>query len=435
MLIGDATTETRWLIKGVAVLVVLAALLVPAWLIARRGGYRRRALLQAGTFFGAANFAVLAVAIALDVNVPGDYAASVYFQGSPHQRYFHLIDAFSALGSVYVVVPVTVLLALLFGLRSVRAGLYILTTMLVSTVINLVAKGLFQRPPPGGSEAQSIALFAFPSGHTMRTMTLALALTIVLPRSRWRWPVAAAAILLAVLIGLSRIYIGSHFFSDVVGGWSLALTVACGVALLSPRLFPEPLEVDGAAAPDLGGVEDAAPRDLEVVLFDWGDTLMVDHGFDGPMAGWPNVEAVPGAAQVLSALADDYVIGVATNTDDSGAELVEAALRRVGLAEHVAQVFSSRDIGARKPEPAFYAAVLRGLGAMRGDATPLRPDRAVMIGDNYVNDVAGAKRAGLRTIWFNQDDRQPLGESASDHDAVIESLEELPAALGRLDRT
>ncbi len=88
-----------------------------------------------------------------------------------------------------------------------------------------------------------------------------------------------------------------------------------------------------------------------------------------------------------------------------------------------------------KPDPAFYAAVLRELS----ETTPARrrptaADEVVMVGDSYTNDVAGAKAAGLRAIWFNQDGRQTLGEAASDHDAVIESLEDLPAVLAALSR-
>ena len=77
-----------------------------------------------------------------------------------------------------------------------------------------------------------------------------------------------------------------------------------------------------------------------------------------------------------------------------------AALDRVGLARFIDRVFSSRDIGARKPDPAFYAAVLDALradAAARGEPT-LRADEVVMVGDNYENDVAGALAAGLRGV-------------------------------------
>ena len=83
-----------------------------------------------------------------------------------------------------------------------------------------------------------------------------------------------------------------------------------------------------------------------------------------------------------------------------------AALGRVGLARFIDRVFSSRDLGTRKPDPAFYAAVLAGLrddAAARGEPA-LRPNEVVMIGDNFENDVAGAAAAGLRAVWFDPRD-------------------------------
>ena len=378
----SGAADTGWLLKGVLVVLVLAALLVPTWLIARRGAYSRRAWLQAATFFGVANFAVLAAAVAVDLNIPGDYAASAFFQELHLAGQTHRVELFTMLGGWYLVLPLTVLAALVVAVWSPRAALYLVTAVVVSTVVNVAMKGLFQRVPPHSDGADSILLAAFPSGHAMRTMTLALALAVVLPARRWRWPLAIAAVGLAALVGLSRIYLQDHFFSDVVGAWALALAVACGLALVWPGLAP--------ARPASAGIR--------AVLFDWGNTLMIDDGRAGPMAEWREVAAVPGAADTLAALDGDYVIAVATNADDSGADLVTAALGRVGLARHVTRVFSSRDIGARKPDPAFYAAVLRDLdGLVANGADPLRPDQVVMVGDSYANDIAGAKAAGLLT--------------------------------------
>ena len=139
------------------------------------------------------------------------------------------------------------------------------------------------------------------------------------------------------------------------------------------------------------------------MLFDWGNTLMVDDGQPGSMATWPQVAAVAGAAEALAALHGRCRICVATNADDSGSEEVMAAMGRVGLARYIDRVFSSRDLGARKPEPAFYAAVhaaLRADAAARAEPT-LRADEVVMVGDNFENDVAGALAAGLRAVWFD----------------------------------
>ena len=155
---------------------------------------------------------------------------------------------------------------------------------------------------------------------------------------------------------------------------------------------------------------------------------MRDDGTQGgPMATWPHVAAVPGAQQVLRSLRPRYRLIVATNAADSDGEQVRAALARVGLDDLVDDVVTSREVGACKPDPAFFRAALRAAAAGR----PFSPRRAVMVGDSWENDVAGALAAGLRAIWFNPlDGGRPCGGPAPD--AEITKLSQLPRALEEL---
>jgi len=80
---------------------------------------------------------------------------------------------------------------------------------------------------------------SFPSGHA--TTSAAVALTVIVlawPRlaGRRRWTVVAGAAVLAVAVGFSRLVLGVHFLSDVVGGWLGATALVFGlVALLRVR--------------------------------------------------------------------------------------------------------------------------------------------------------------------------------------------------------
>ena len=60
---------------------------------------------------------------------------------------------------------------------------------------------------------------SFPSGHSANAMMIYLCLALLLPRER-RGPWIAAALVIAGLVGLSRMMLGVHWPSDVVGGWS-----------------------------------------------------------------------------------------------------------------------------------------------------------------------------------------------------------------------
>jgi HAD superfamily hydrolase (TIGR01509 family) len=163
---------------------------------------------------------------------------------------------------------------------------------------------------------------------------------------------------------------------------------------------------------------------IQAVVFDWGDTVMRNlPGYSGPMVHWPVVEVVPGVEETLRTLHATRKLALATNARDSGTELVRAALRRVGLETHFDFVLTARDLGAGKPDPRFFQALLARLGS--------GADETVMVGDDYQTDVIGAKEAGLKAVWFNETGvpcphRHPL------HDAEVTAMADLPAAIENL---
>jgi putative hydrolase of the HAD superfamily len=165
-------------------------------------------------------------------------------------------------------------------------------------------------------------------------------------------------------------------------------------------------------------------RESRCILFDWGETLMrVFPEFEGPMVTWPRVEAVSGVNETLSGLRREWTLALATNADDSQQRDVWLALERVGLESLIDRVYCSRVIGHRKPSPEYFACILRELGMDR--------ENVVMVGDDYVEDVLGANRSGIRAIWFNERSNE---ERVSEAHRTIHELKELPGELKLLLR-
>jgi len=161
---------------------------------------------------------------------------------------------------------------------------------------------------------------------------------------------------------------------------------------------------------------------VKTIVFDWGDTLMVDDPRQNtPMVDWPKVSAVPGSSETLAKLHGRYHLALATSAELSTVEQIRAALARGGLNEFIDDVFTKNQLnGARKPEIGFYRGIALKL--------TLQPDQLLMVGDHYRADILGASAAGWFTAWYN-----PMQKTSTQlnplYDLDLTSLTELPAAL------
>ena len=134
-----------------------------------------------------------------------------------------------------------------------------------------------------------------------------------------------------------------------------------------------------------------------IVMFDWGDTLMVDApGASTPMSEWPEVRAVDGAAALLGhLLASERRIMLVTSARASDEPQIRVALARVGLDGFVERIYCFKNTGLPKGAE-LYQLILRNLNA--------NADQVVMIGDNFENDIQPANACGIQGIWL-----KPLG--------------------------
>jgi HAD superfamily hydrolase (TIGR01549 family) len=123
------------------------------------------------------------------------------------------------------------------------------------------------------------------------------------------------------------------------------------------------------------------------------------------------VSFFPDAAATLETLAQRYTLGALTNGN--------ADVRRLGVADYFSFGLCAEDVGVGKPDPRPFEEALR-----RGGATAAS---AVHVGDNPHDDIAGAKQAGFRAVWYN-----PAclpWEGGTRPDGEVSALSELPVLL------
>jgi undecaprenyl-diphosphatase len=113
-----------------------------------------------------------------------------------------------------------------------RQAAFLIIAMVAELLLNLTLKYAFARTRPPAADALLHARgYAFPSGHAMASATFALAMAAIAWPTRWRWPPMALAAAFALLMGLSRVYLGVHWLTDVLAGWTMAVAVVAGTEL------------------------------------------------------------------------------------------------------------------------------------------------------------------------------------------------------------
>src|SRR5205823_1449509 len=124
-----------------------------------------------------------------------------------------------------VIVGVTLILLVE---RQWRLALFWATTQWLVKDIVAHAKDAFERPRPSYAGLNNLSGgWAFPSGHATGAMATYGMLAFILSmhwHDRWyRWPIVAVLSLIVLAVGLSRMLLGVHWFTDVLGGYLLAL--------------------------------------------------------------------------------------------------------------------------------------------------------------------------------------------------------------------
>lgn len=148
--------------------------------------------------------------------------------------------------------------------------------------------------------------------------------------------------------------------------------------------------------------------DPEVCARTYEDNLSVGHYF------------LPGALEALQNLSKQYKLYLASN----GTAKVQAGrLASAGISPYFQEIFVSQEIGANKPDLAYFERCFTRIPGFD-------PKKTMMVGDSLTSDILGGIRAGIATCWVNPDGKLCREDIRPDYE--IQALHQLEALLKTL---
>lgn len=161
---------------------------------------------------------------------------------------------------------------------------------------------------------------------------------------------------------------------------------------------------------------------IQAIIFDLGNTLVQQQVDTLLSLDKLNLVPLPYVETTIAELAESYRLGLLTNTTRSSSTDVRLALDHLGLGRSFSAIVTSFDHGIDKPDPRIFMQILTQLG--------VRPDQAVMVGNDRTQDIQAARSVGLHTAFFTP---------AIDPDFAIPDFQftdyrSLPQLIAELDR-
>ena len=136
-----------------------------------------------------------------------------------------ILTIITNISSAYALIVLSILL--LFIIKDKKIPLYISLNLICSFLLNQIAKIIFSRPRPIGINLIEESGFSYPSGHAMVSMAyfgfIAYLLYKKSPNKLIKSILIISLFIIIFLIGFSRIYLGVHYLSDIIGGFLLSI--------------------------------------------------------------------------------------------------------------------------------------------------------------------------------------------------------------------
>jgi len=157
-------------------------------------------------------------------------------------KFFKIFTHLGSFITLSILVVVAVVL-LWFVAKKKRMSVFYLVCFGAVAVSNFIIKRIIKRPRPVHLMIIKETGFSFPSGHSMMSFVffvLLIHFVYKCIKNKWaKWLIISASTVMIAAIGFSRIYLGVHYLTDVIGGWLISLAIICVfIFLYNTKIIP-----------------------------------------------------------------------------------------------------------------------------------------------------------------------------------------------------
>jgi undecaprenyl-diphosphatase len=148
-----------------------------------------------------------------------------YILGIRNKNLTSILLTITNISSAYALIVLSILLLII--IKEKKIPLLITLNLICSYALNAFAKVIFTRPRPIGINLIEESGFSYPSGHSMVSMAYYGFIAYLIYKKQTnklvKTIIIVALLLTILLVGFSRIYLGVHYLSDVIGGFLLSI--------------------------------------------------------------------------------------------------------------------------------------------------------------------------------------------------------------------
>ena len=162
-------------------------------------------------------------------------AVYMYISSYMNPIFTIIVKIITNLGGPVIIAIICLVLCVLHQTR-MKYGIPVVITVFSSFILNTILKYIFARQRPSVLKLINETSYSFPSGHSMINAALYTIIILLLLKNAdkkgKRIIASISLVILFIIIGLSRIYLGVHYFGDVIAGWILGVFVAFVIYLV-----------------------------------------------------------------------------------------------------------------------------------------------------------------------------------------------------------